>query len=44
MPKKRLTERERKRIRTTKERHGENVYANGGKKMWANIKKRLGEQ
>jgi len=39
-----LSKREEQRIRTTKERHGDNVYSEGGKKMWREIKRRLGEQ
>lgn len=41
---KRLTKREVQRIATTKARHGEDIYSKGGKKTWANIRKRLGAQ
>lgn len=44
---KKLTEhekREQQRVLTTKLRHGDDIYSKAGKKMWADIKRRLGEQ
>jgi len=43
-----LSEREKRRIQTTKQKHGSNIFREGGRKggqvTWANIRKRLGEQ